>query len=108
MFLSYFKAMKMEQYDSLLQAIEGLRKQGYTEDLNLQTNCIDCRDATLQLHPHEFEIDKVFRFYGLSDVDDESILYAISSDKYDLKGILVNGYGVTSDPLTQDMVEKLA
>lgn len=100
--------MNTEQYDSLLQAIEALRKQGYTEDFNLQSNCLDCRNATLQLHPHDFDIDKVFRFYGPSDVDDESILYAISSEKYDLKGLLVNGYGVTSDTLTQAMVEKLA
>ena len=100
--------MNMEQYDTLLQAIEALRKQGYTEDLNLQSNCLDCRDNTIQLHPHDFAIDKVFRFYGPSDVDDESILYAISSEKYDLKGILVNGYGVSSDALTQEMVEKLA
>jgi hypothetical protein len=100
--------MNMEQYDTLLLAIEALREQGYTEDLNLKANCLDCRDNTIQLHPDDFEIDKVFRFYGLSDVDDESILYAISSDKFDLKGILVNGYGVTSDQLTEDMVAKLA
>lgn len=100
--------MNMEQYDTLLLAIEALRKQGYTEDFNLGANCIDCRDNTIQLHPHDFDIDKVFRFYGASDVDDESILYAISSEKYDLKGILVNGYGVSSDTLTQEMVEKLA
>ena len=100
--------MNMEQYDTLLQAIEALRKQGYTEDFNLQSNCLDCRDNTIQLHSHDFDIDKVFRFFGPSDVDDESILYAISSEKYDLKGILVNGYGVSSDTLTQEMVAKLA
>ena len=100
--------MNMEQYDTLIQAMEVLHKQGYTEDFNLQSNCLDCRDNTIQLHPHDFDIDKVFRFYGPSDVDDESILYAISSEKYDLKGILVNGYGVSSDALTQEMVEKLA
>ncbi len=100
--------MNMEQYDTLLQAMEALRKQGYTEDFNLQSNCLDCRDNTIQLHPHDFDIDKVFRFFGPSDVDDESILYAISSEKYDLKGVLVNGYGVSSDTLTQEMVEKLA
>lgn len=98
----------MEQYDSLSQAIEALHAQGYTTDFNLQPDCIDCRDATLRLHPHEFEIDKVFRFFGPSDVEDESILYAISSEKYALKGILVNGYGISSDPLTQEMVAKLA
>ncbi|HEY3386815.1 MAG TPA: phosphoribosylpyrophosphate synthetase [Saprospiraceae bacterium] len=100
--------MKQEQYDTMLQAIEALRKQGYTEDFNLQANCLDCRDNTIQLEPHEFEIDKVFRFYGPSDVDDESILYAISSEKFQLKGILVNGYGVSADPLTAAMVRKLS
>ena len=100
--------MITEQYDSLLQAIEELRKKGYTEDFNLKSNCLDCRDNTIQLHPHDFDIDKVFRFYGPSDVDDESILYAISSENYALKGILVNGYGVTSDALTEEMVAKLA
>lgn len=100
--------MNPEHYDTLIQGIEALRKQGYTEDFNLKANCLDCCDATIQLFPADFDIDKVFRFYSLSDVDDESILYAISSEKYNLKGLLVNGYGVTSDPLTQDMVEKLA
>lgn len=99
--------MNTEQYDSLIQAIEALRQQGYTEDFNLQANCIDCRDATLRLFPDDFDIDKVFRFYGPSDVGDESILYAISSEKHEVKGILVNGYGVSSDPLSEEMLKKL-
>ncbi len=106
-FKVYLNTMNTEHYDNLLQAIEALRTQGYTEDFNLKANCLDCRDATIQLHPYDFDIDKVFRFYGPSDPGDESILYAISSDKFDLKGVLVNGYGVSSDPLTQDMVNKL-
>jgi len=97
----------IEQYDTMTEAIDGLRKQGYVEDFNLQVNCIGCLTGDLVLHPDEFEIDKVFRFYGPSDVDDESILYAISSDKYRIKGILVNGFGVSADSLTEEMVEKL-
>jgi hypothetical protein len=97
----------IEQYDTLLQAINALRKQGYTEDFNLQTHCLECRLGEIQLFPHEFDIDKVFRFYGLSDVDDESILYAVSSGKYELKGLLVNGYGTSADVMTQEMVDKL-
>jgi hypothetical protein len=98
----------MEQYETLSQAITALRAQGYTEDFNLQSHCLDCRLGEIQLFPHEFEIDKVFRFYGASDPDDESILYAVSSNVFDLKGLLVNGYGVSSDSLTQEMVQKLS
>jgi hypothetical protein len=98
----------IEQYDTLTDAINGLRKQGYTEDFNLKPSYLDCRLGSLQVHPDEFEIDKLFRFYGPSDPDDESILYAISSSTHSLKGILVDGFGTSSESLTQDMIEKLA
>jgi len=99
---------EIEQYDTLIEAINELRGQGYTEDFNLHNHFLECSLKEIQLFPNEFEIDKVFRFYGPSDVDDESILYAISSGKYNLKGIMVNGFGATSDPLTQEMMDKLA
>lgn len=100
--------MKTEQYDTLLQAIDALRRQGYTQDFNLKEDCLWCEVGAINLYPYDFEIDKVFRFFGPSDPDDESILYAISSDRFNLKGIMVNGYGVSADPLTQEMVEKLS
>ena len=98
----------MENYDSLSVAINALRLQGYTEDFNLKEDRLECEVNEINLFPTDFHIDKVFRFYGPSDVDDESILYAISSLKFHLKGLLVNGYGVSSDALTQEMIEKLA
>ena len=98
----------IEQYDTLTEAINALHEQGYTEDFNLQAHCIECQDGEIELYPDEFEIDKIFRFYGPSDVDDESILYAISSDKFKLKGLLVNGYGASSDVPTQEMIDKLS
>lgn len=100
--------MTTEYYDNLPEAIEALRKQGYTEDFNLATDCVHCYDATLRLYPDEFDIDKVFRFFGPSDPDDESILYAISSKKLSVKGILINAFGINADPLTEEMVHKLS
>jgi len=99
--------MTIQFYETLVEAVAALRTEGYTEDFDLRSDCIDCRDATLRLFPHEFEIDKVFRFYGPSDPDDESILYAISSESLGIKGLLVNGYGVSADPLTAEMIKKL-
>jgi hypothetical protein len=97
----------IEQYDTLTEAMNALHDQGYIEDFNLKAHCLECRHGEIQLYPSQFEIDKVFRFYGPSDVDDESILYAISSSKLNLKGLLVNGYGASSDIPTQEMIEKL-
>lgn len=106
--LSYYKRpAETENYESLVDAIEGLRAQGYTEDFNLRQNCLECRNGAYQVFHDEFHIDKSFRFDANTDPDDESILYAISSDKYNLKGILVNGYGASSDSLTDEMLAKL-
>lgn len=97
----------MENYDTVSEAITALRNQGYSEDFNLRQDCIECRNKTLQLFHSEFEIDKYFRFEGESDPADESIVYAIHSPVHHLKGILVNGYGISSDRLTDEMLEKL-
>lgn len=94
-------------YENLVDAIAHLKQEGYTEDFDLRSDCIDCQDATLRLYPHEFEVDHVFRFFGPSDPDDESILYAISSEKFGIKGLVVNGYGVSADQLTAEMIRKL-
>ena len=96
-----------EAYDTLVEAINGLRKQGYVEDFNLKEQCIECRSRDFILFHHEFEIDKYFRFEGASNPSDNSILYAISSKTSDHKGVLVNGYGIYSDEMSDEMMEKL-
>jgi len=48
----------------------------------------------LRLNPEDFIIDKHYRFEGISDPDDEAVVYAISSLKQNLKGVLLNGYSI--------------
>ena len=42
-------------------------------------------------------MSRFYRFEGVSNPDEEAIVYAISSAKFDIKGILVNGYGISAD-----------
>lgn len=94
-------------FDTLSQAMNTLREEGYVEDFNLKRNCIECRNGAYQIFHDEFKVDEYYRFEGMSDPGDASILYAISSDKYKLKGQLVNGYGIYSDSITDEMLVKL-
>lgn len=97
----------MRDFETLSEAMNALRDEGYVEDFNLKQNCIECRNGEYKVFHNEFEIDEFFRFEGMSDPGDSSILYAISSEKYKLKGQLVNGYGIYSDGITDEMLNKL-
>lgn len=97
----------MEPSVTLSETMNSLRKEGYVEDFNLKQNCLECRDGEFKVFADDFKVDKFFRFEGESNPSDSSILYAISSDKYNLKGVLVNAYGIYSDPLTDEMMSKL-
>jgi hypothetical protein len=97
----------MQAPATIVEAINLLRAEGYTEDFNLQQNCLECRDGQFRLFHDEFKVDKYFRFEGDTDPADESIVYAISSEKLNLKGILINAYGIYAEPVTNEMLQKL-
>lgn len=94
----------MYQYDSPVHAIEELKKRGFTEDFNLKDNCIVCNDQ--KFSASEFEIKEVYRFEGDSDPGDEAIVLGIESSN-GIKGILVNGYGYSSEPMGDEIERKL-
>jgi hypothetical protein len=98
--------MKTEM-TTLTRAMEVLRERGYTEDFNMKQDYIECSNGKCIMYPEDFNIDKVYRFEGDSDPADQAILYAISSEKYGLKGVLVNGYGISENTLTNRMIKKL-
>ncbi len=93
---------------TLIEIIDELRKEGYTEDLNLKKNRLECRSGKFELFHHDFQVDKFFRLEGESDPSDEVIIYAISALDKGVKGILVNSYGIYADPIASEMLDKLA
>jgi hypothetical protein len=97
----------MEYYENLIEAIEGLRVQGYSLDFNIEKDCIATVDCSLKFTSNDFKIDKSFRFDANTDPDEESIIYAISSKINDAKGILINGYGNSSGIAADTILQKL-
>jgi hypothetical protein len=92
--------------DTLSQKMAELKTLGYTNDLNLCSEHIECNALKLKLHPEDFDVDEVHRFEGMSSTDDNSILYAISSKK-GVKGLLVDAYGVYAENISEAMRKKL-
>jgi hypothetical protein len=97
----------MNTYGTLSETMNELRREGYTEDFNLQQNCLECRNGQFKVFANEFKVDKYYRFEGASNPSDSAILYAISSNDKMVKGLLVNAYGIYSDEITDEMIGKL-
>jgi hypothetical protein len=94
----------MINYDTVTEAVKGLKERGFITDFNLHENCLICHAE--KFNPSEFEIVETYRFEGDSDPADEAVVYAIES-KNGMKGVLVNGYGVSSDAMSDEMAKKL-
>ena len=98
----------MYTYETVSEAVNDLSKRGYRDNLRIGKECVHCDDKQLQLNPREFEIDEVYRFEGITDPADESIVYAISANDGSVKGTLVNAYGAYADTSSKELVDKLA
>ena len=97
----------MKTYDTLSEAVNDLVKRGYISNFNIKKDSLTCIENEINLHPADFEIDEVHRFEGNTDPGDENVLYAISSVKYQMKGLLVNAFGMYSDSFSGELIEKL-
>lgn len=91
-------------YATVSEAINDLKKRGYTQDFNLQENCLVCN--AINYHPDDFHITEVYRFEGATDPADEAVVYGIEG-KDGTKGSLVNGYGYSSEPMSEAIIQKL-
>ncbi|GGW87034.1 hypothetical protein [Salegentibacter mishustinae] len=97
----------MKDYGTLSQAINKLKlEEGYEHDFNLLDEEIELKAENETFGVEDFDVDKVLRFEGMSNPDDNAILYAITTSK-GYKGVLVDGYGVSSGQVSKEMIKKL-
>lgn len=97
----------MENYETLVDATNDLMKRGYTANLSMEGDTIADKSKDIHMTADEFSIDEFYRFEGASNPADTSIVYAVSSPKYHLKGIIVNAYGTYADDSSSAIHAKL-
>src|ERR1700712_4023193 len=97
----------MISYNNLVEATNDLMKRGYTENLSLEGDTIDDEDRDIKMTADDIEIDEFYRFEGPSNPDDMSIVYAVTSKKYNLKGVLINAYGTYANNSSSAIQAKL-
>ena len=100
-------------YDTLSEAVNDLISRGYTTDflIEAEKDCLICNtedECAVELSPEEFKIDEIYRFEGMTDPSDESILYAISSPVHNIIGSVINSYGADFGYRSSKLVELLS
>lgn len=95
----------MINYDTVSEAVNGLKERGFDVDFNLAENCIVCHAGKFDVK--DFEIVEVHRFEGNTDPSDEAVVYAIESVT-GMKGVLVSGYGISAEGTSAEMAKKLS
>lgn len=93
-------------YDSLSLAIADLNKKGYDTDFNLVDEGIESKHLKKNWTAEQIEVEDVFRFEGMTDPGDNSVLYVINTHDGE-KGLLVDAYGAYSGQISKEMIDKL-
>ncbi len=98
----------MEAYDTVVEALNGLKERGYTTNFNIAFDRLICSEKKHVLNPDEFEITEVYRFEGDTNPGDEDVVYAVESKNGDIKGVFSGAFGLYADSVSTDMLRKLA
>lgn len=85
--------MSHEDFDTLVEAINSMVKQGYTEDFIAKESNIHALKSGEKFSPQDLIIEKQFRFEGMTNPSDSSELLVITSKDKQTKGTLVMSYG---------------
>ncbi|MBD1391695.1 hypothetical protein [Mucilaginibacter glaciei] len=91
-------------YATVTEAINKLKEQGFNLDFNLSENQL--KVGQLAYPASDFDIVDQYRYEGPSDPADEATVYALASPAGQ-KGILVTGYGYSTDKESEDTLKQL-
>lgn len=94
-------------YSSLSVAIQDLQNKGFTEDFNLVAEGIESKSLKKEWKAGELEVIKFYRFEGMTDPGDNTILYLIET-KDGRRGLLVDVYGAQIGDISSEMIKKLS
>lgn len=81
---------------SLSTCLNKMVADGYVEDFRISDRGLESLKSGKSYRPEEIQVVNFFRFEGMSDPDDNAILYVIKTNDA-TKGTLIDGYGVYMD-----------
>jgi hypothetical protein len=84
--------------DTVTEAIDLLAADGYAANFSVRPGVVRCPSCHEAHQPREVMVDRIYRFEGPSDPGDEAIVVGLRCPTCGARGVLVSGYGPTTDP----------
>jgi len=97
--------MSQHNLKTLVEVLNDLKEQGYTEDFNFNNGSLAVLGGTGKYSPEEITVNEEFRFEGESNPADSSILYALTTSD-GKKGTMVDSYGAASHNDLEAFIKK--
>jgi len=93
-------------HQTVSETLDELAQLGFTANLSVIGNRLRVVETGKTFPPADVVIRRYRRFEGVSDPDDMAIVYAIET-KSGIRGTVVDGYGVNSDPVVSAFFESV-
>jgi hypothetical protein len=87
----------MPYMKSLTTCLNRMVADGYTEDFKITDGGLEALNQQQVYQPENVQVVNFFRFEGMSDPDDNAVLYVIETTD-GVKGILIDAFGIYNDP----------
>jgi hypothetical protein len=95
--------MEKVEMEPSFERIEKLKKEGFTKDFMVKDGYLTFAGSPVGYKPETIKIISHYRFEGISDPSDNSIVYAIETHD-GTRGILTDAYGVYADEKTNKFI----
>ncbi|WP_340114255.1 hypothetical protein [Maribellus mangrovi] len=98
---------KNNSYDTLVEAMEALKKQGYKHNFRISDKGLMVEGKEKKFDAIDVELHEFHRFEGNTNPADMSIVFAVQTSSGE-KGIVVDSYGVYGSEVTSKFMNKVA
>jgi NADH:ubiquinone oxidoreductase subunit D len=98
---------RITEMTDMERCIHRLEQKGYTDQFRVEKKkLVSTKNKNKKYKPDDVMAANFFRFEGISDPDDMSVLYAIETTDGD-KGTLVDAYGLYADDETGEFMKEV-
>jgi hypothetical protein len=98
--------IKVPQMRDMSTVMKKLTEEGYTGNFRVTEEGLECLDTNKIYKAADLVVVNFYRSEGVSDPDDNSILYAIQASD-GTKGTLMDAYGAYSEPLVEKFMKQV-